>query len=108
MVFDTISPTNHMCESLPSSFIENPLADECNFPQIESPKQKIISKTQDDCENDIYMRTNQYHRLKSSTINSSTSVENLRSITPINEESAGTFKISFNLIDSDTLFLFVK
>ncbi|CAF4461579.1 unnamed protein product [Rotaria sp. Silwood2] len=85
MIFDTLSPTDHMFESLPSSFIEHPLSDECNFSQIELSKEKMFSKRQENSINDMHTISNRYQRLKPSPINiSSLSTENLTSI-PINQ-----------------------
>lgn len=56
MVFNTTSPTDHMFDSLPSSFVEHPLSDECKFSSIQSTKQKIVLNSQE---------TNEYQRLES-------------------------------------------
>ncbi|CAF3750512.1 unnamed protein product [Rotaria sordida] len=83
MIFDKLSPTDHMFEPLPSSFIEHPLSDECNFSQIESSKQKMVSTKEENSTNDMYaITTNRYHRLKPSPLNlSSLSTENITSTT---------------------------
>ncbi len=101
MVFDTISPSDHMFESS-SSIIEQPLSDERDLSQIESAKCKIISKKQQNCTNDMYAITNRYHRLKPSTINTlSSSAENLTLETlPINQSSQQTKEI---MIDKESI-----
>ncbi|CAF4489947.1 unnamed protein product, partial [Rotaria magnacalcarata] len=82
MVFNTLSPTDNMFESLPSSFIEHSLSDECNFTPADLSKQKLVLKRQENPTNDTYAIANRYHRLKLS------STENLTSTTQSNDQSA--------------------
>ncbi|CAF1095658.1 unnamed protein product [Rotaria sp. Silwood1] len=90
MIFDTLSPTDHMFESLPSSFIEHPLTDECNFSQIESIKQKMVSNRQDNSTSDMHAITNRYHQLKSSPMNQSLEQIEKTTVANIDEESTNS------------------